>query len=470
MRGVDAGLDGLRVLVVDDETDVRLGLRLLVESLAGEVKEAESGERALEVLGVWEPHLMLLDIAMGELSGMELLRRVRHLVPGIAVLMITGYGTIELAVEAMRSGAAHFVTKPFDNREILAEVERLGREALLVEKTRRLLRSDDPGSPTIVAEDPAMGPVLERIQQVAATTIPVLIYGESGTGKELVARAIHLNSRNPQRPFLPVNAAALPDTLLESELFGYVKGAFTGAAQDRLGVFAQARGGTVFLDEIALMSPAFQGKLLRVLQEHTIIPLGSATPKPVEFRLVAATNRRLREMIEAGEFREDLYYRLRVVTLHIPPLRERLADIVPLAQFFLARYAEDAGFPRGSIPRLDHRTTAILEAHTWPGNVRELENCIQRALVLCRGQEIEPYHLGLDEESLPWRREGVETLSYEEGKQQVLEAFRRRTVERALRNTAGNVSHAADLCGLTRAAFQRIMRALDIDRQQFDGR
>jgi DNA-binding NtrC family response regulator len=456
------------VLIADDEADVRLGLRLLLEPMAGEIREAESGEQALEILAEWTPHVLLSDITMGTLSGMDLLAQVHRHRPEIRILMITGYGTIELAVEAMRRGAAHFLTKPFDNREILAEVERQGRRALVAEGVRRLAAAGAQGTPAIIAQDPRMLEILDLVERVGATRMPVLIEGESGTGKELVARAIHQHSRDPALPFLAVNAAALPDTLLESELFGHVKGAFTGAQHSHLGIFAQARGGTVFLDEIALMSPAFQGKLLRVLQEHTVIPLGSSTPQPVAFRLVAATNRNLRQLIEAGEFREDLYYRLQVVTMHLPPLRERPQDIVPLAMHFLVRYSAVAGLAPGVQPALSSGALEALQSHAWPGNVRELENAIQRALILCRGEDIQPWHLSLDEESDLQPAEAVDPdLSYEEGKQQVLESYRRHTVERALKATAGNVSQAAELCDLSRAAFQRILRQLDIDRSRF---
>ncbi len=459
--------DRLRVLVVDDEADVRLGLRLLIESLDAEVREASSGEEALEVLETWTPQLMVTDITMGAVSGMDLLRHVREHHPEIKVLMISGYGTIELAVEAMRRGAAHFITKPFDNREILSEVERHGREALVAEQVRRMRAAGADWPTAIVSEDPNMAHVLRLVQQVAPTTMPVLIRGDSGTGKELIARSIHEHGRDPGLPFLPVNTAALPDSLLESELFGHVKGAFTGADSQRQGIFAKARGGTVFLDEIGLMSPAFQGKLLRVLQQRVVIPLGSSTPKTVDFRLVAATNSNLLDRIAEGTFRQDLYYRLRVMTIDLPPLRDRPGDIVPLAMHFVATYAEQAGLPPGKLPSLTRGAVEELRRHRWPGNVRELENCIQRALILANGEAIHAHHLRLEDDGDLWSAETVENLSYEEGKQKALGAFRRQIAERALSATGGNVTRAAEMCDLTRAAFQRIMRSLDLDRSQF---
>ncbi len=462
-----AAADRLRVLVVDDEDDVRLGLRLLIESLDAEVREAASGEQALEVLETWTPQLVVTDITMGAVSGMDLLCHVREHHPEIRVLMITGYGTIELAVEAMRRGAAHFITKPFDNREILSEVERHGREALIAEQVRRMRAAGAEWPTTIVSEDPKMARVLQLVRQVAPTTMPVLIRGDSGTGKELVARSIHEHGRVPDLPFLAVNTAALPDTLLESELFGHVKGAFTGADSQRQGIFVKARGGTVFLDEIGLMSPAFQGKLLRVLQQRTVIPLGSSTQKTVDFRLVAATNCNLLDRIAEGTFRQDLYYRLQVVTIDLPPLRERPGDIVPLARHFVATYAEQAGLPPGRLPTLTRGALDELRRHHWPGNVRELENSIQRALILAGGEAIHGHHLRLDDQGGFWSAEAVESLSYEDGKQKALEAYRRHIAERALSATGGNVTRAAEMCDLTRAAFQRIMRSLDLDRRRF---
>jgi DNA-binding NtrC family response regulator len=387
--------------------------------------------------------------------------------PDARVVLITGFGTIELAVEAMRRGAAHFITKPFDNDEVLSAAVRYGHEALIHEKVRQMEASPSGGESVIIAEDPRMKTVLDLVRQVAPTPMPVLIQGESGSGKELIARAIHAQSEKKDSPFLAVNSAALPDTLLESELFGHRKGAFTGAERNREGIFAQASGGTVFLDEIALMSPAFQGKLLRVLQEKTVIPLGTATAVPVAFRLVAATSRNLVERIEAGEFREDLYYRLRVVTIDLPPLRERPEDIVPLAAHFLAKYVEQIAAQTGRRPRLSAGALDELKGHPWKGNVRELENCIQRALVLSRGEEIHAGHLGLLEDESPWNVPGLAALSYEEGKQEALKLFKRRFIERALMQSEGNVTRAAEKCGLSRAAFQRIMRSLDLQRDQF---
>jgi DNA-binding NtrC family response regulator len=449
----------LRVLVVDDQAEIRLALGTLLETLGAEVREAESGEHALDVLARWVPHVLIADVEMGAVSGLALLVSVRQRHPQVRVLMVTGFGTIERAVEAMRQGAANFLTKPFDEAEILEEVARLGEEALVAERVHRPRTGTGP---RLIAEDPRMATVLERVQHLAPTQVPVLIRGESGTGKELVARALHRQSLNSALPFLAVNSAALPDSLLEAELFGHRKGAFTGADRDREGIFAEARGGTVFLDEIALMPLSFQGKLMRVLQERTVTPLGSAAARPVQFRLVVATNRSLRERIAEGAFREDLYYRICVATIDVPPLRERPADILPLVLHFLATYAREMHLSR--TPSLSAAARAALVRHRWPGNVRELENAVQRALVHCRTGDIGTGHLSLGDD-VDGRDGGApEDLSYESGKQQVLETYQRRLIERALKASDGNITRAAVMCGLTRAAFQRLMRRLEGDR------
>ena len=454
----------LRVLVVDDEPDVRLGLRMLAESLGADVRDAASGEQALETARAWRPHLVVSDITMGRMSGMDLLGALREQLPGTRVILVTGFGTIELAVSAMGLGASHFVTKPFDNEDLLASIRQFGREALLDERVRAMSKTA-PSQRDFIAEDPTTKAVLARIDQVAPTAMSVLIRGESGVGKELVARTIHERSRVARKPFLAVNTAALPDSLLEAELFGHRKGAFTGADRARKGIFEQARGGTVFLDEVGLMSLGFQGKLLRVLQERTIVPLGSVEPVPVDFRLVAATSRNLQELMARGEFQEDLYYRLQVFTLEVPPLRERRRDIAPLAAHFLAKYATDAG-EAGSL--CDDALRA-LEAHAWPGNVRELENCIQRATILSGGRPIQAGDLGIGETN-QWGARGAAVdgqLSYEEGKRRTVEDFQRRFIERALAECDGNVSATARQCGLTRAALQRIIRSLGLDRERY---
>ena len=454
-----------RVLVVDDEADVRLGLQMLAESVGAEVRSADCAEQALEMVSAWEPHLVVSDITMPGLSGLDLLDELQRSRPHVQVVLITGYGTIEMAVSAMHRGASHFITKPFENADVREAIVQCGRHALLAQQIRaERARAAAEGTTEFISADVRMEPVLERIEQVAPTGMSVLIQGESGVGKELVARAVHQRSSVANRPFLAVNTAALPDALLESELFGHVKGAFTGAVRDRKGIFEQAAGGTVFLDEIGLMSMTFQGKLLRVLQDRTVVPLGTSKPVPVDFRLLTATAQDLRARIAANEFREDLYYRLNVVTIDVPPLRERKDDIVALATHFVAKYADQVPALQGRALNLSAEALNALREHDWPGNVRELENCIQRALVVSRDGEIRPEHFGLHGVTAT-PSDGA--LPYESAKQQAVQAFQRRYIERALTRASGNVTRAAQTCGMTRAALQRIMRALEIDRRSF---
>ncbi|MBM3990520.1 MAG: sigma-54-dependent Fis family transcriptional regulator [Planctomycetes bacterium] len=461
-------LRGLRVLVVDDEADLRRGLARLAGSAGAEVAEAADGAAALLELERRGADLLLTDLMMPHMSGAELLAIVKQRWPAIEVVVLTGYGTVQSAVQCLQGGAAHFLTKPFDNDDILRLIERLGRQ-LLARKSPPLERV---GGASLIAVDARMRAVVELVQRVAKSPAPVLIEGESGTGKELVARALHAEGEQRDKPFLAVNTAALPDTLLESELFGHARGAFTGADRARDGLFVQARGGTVFLDEVASMSPSFQGKLLRVLQEKIVRPLGGSADRPVDFRLVSATNRDLEKRIATGEFREDLFYRLGVVRVFVPPLRERKGDIAPLASHFLARAAEVTLASGSPAPRLSDAALRALETHVWPGNVRELENALQRAVIVCAGDVVEPWHLGLGANG--WgpakKPEGnLEELDYAAEKQRALEEFQREFVHRALEAAGGNISRAAETCGMTRAALQRIMRGLGIEREAHRG-
>jgi len=363
-------------------------------------------------------------------------------------------------VQCVQAGASHFLTKPFDNEEILGIIQRLGMQLLAKRQSPKI------GIDVMVAEDPATKRVLSLVEKVAPQPVPVLIEGESGSGKEVIARAIHRRSMVSDCDFQAVNCAALSDTLLESELFGHVRGAFTGADRDRRGLFALAEGGTVFLDEVSSMSPAFQGKLLRVLQEKVIRPVGGSADVPVSFRLIAATNRDLEAMVQAGKFREDLYYRLQVVQVHIPPLRERPGDIVPLAMHFLLRATQECLGEEATPPELSQETLQRLRTYEWPGNVRELENAIQRAIIVCCGECLMPFHLGLESQEWGVTAEAGDQ-NYSEAKALAMGDFQREFVQRALEKSLGNVTQAATSCGLTRAAFQKILKQLGVDRTRF---
>ncbi len=458
-------LRGVRVLIVDDEEDIRLGLQKLVARLGAEVRVAADGAEALEIVRAKGIDLVLTDLMMPRMTGQELLVAVMEFAPDTLVVILTGFGTIQTAVAGLQAGAAHFMIKPFENEEVRSLVTRLGRQVLARRASVAVSGGDGPD---LVAEDPAMRRVLELVGRVARSPVPVLIEGESGTGKEVIARTIHARSAVAKKPFQAVNAAALPDTLLESELFGHTRGSFTGADRDRKGIFREANGGTVFLDEVASMSPSFQGKLLRVLQEKRVRPLGASRDEPVEFRLVAATNRDLESMFKSGDFREDLFYRLGVVRVHLPRLRDRPGDILPLAIRFLKTAAATCLEPDSQAPEFSEAAIDVLTSHSWPGNVRELENALHRAVIVCKSGSIQPYHLGLSENTWSGRTEAEDdAVPYAEGKQQAIERFQREFVQRALEAASGNVSHAAERCGLTRAAFQRIMRQHGIERERY---
>ena len=454
-------LDGLRVLVVDDEADLREGLRKLISTLGATVGVAADGVEALEQVERDGADVVLTDLMMPRMTGSEVLATVRERFPDTRVVVLTGYGTIHGAVSAMQGGAAHFMTKPFDNEDVLLLVTRLGRQVLA-----ERVAAGIPGSAGIVAQDASMQRIMSLVERVASSPAPVLIEGESGTGKEVIARAIHAKSPLAELPFQAVNSAAVPDTLLESELFGHRRGSFTGADVDRDGIFRRVGGGSVFLDELSSMSPSFQGKLLRVLQEKVVRPLGSDKDVPVDFRLIAATNRDLEAMIAAGSFREDLFYRLSVVRIHLPPLRKRTEDIEPLAVRFLRSAVETCHGAGARPPELSSSALDALRRHPWPGNVRELENAMMRAAIVCAGDRVHPHHLGLS--SGTWQAgDADDEVDYAAGKHQAIEEFQREFVQRALERSGGNVSRAADRCGLTRAALQRILRQLDIDPAPF---
>lgn len=453
----------LDILVVDDQEDVRRGLSRLLESFGFHVEMSPSAEDALLRLPGRNFDMVITDLQMSGMSGDRLLQEVKRRWPDIEVVMITGFGTIELAVSCLQNGAAHFFTKPFDNNDIIAFIKQWGYKSLSRRRTQTSLDRCRTGS--IIAADPRMDEVLQLIGQIAPTAVPVLIEGASGTGKELVAHEIHRRSSISDRPFLAINCIALPDSLLEAELFGSKKGAYTGAHKDAKGLFEQVAGGTIFLDEIASMSPSFQGKLLRVLQEKTVRPLGGDVDVPVDFRLIAATNRNLETLIDSGDFREDLFYRLQVVKITLPTLNERPECIPALAEYFLNRAASDLMAEPYTRPDITPDTLSMLRQHTWKGNVRELENTIYRAVVMCNGDKLLPSHLGFADTPIPAEAafdEPEDTASYEESKQKVIDEFQRAFIHNALQQTGGNISRASELSGMTRAAFQRIMRKLEI--------
>ncbi len=372
-----------RILVVDDEQGIRDALSQLLEYEGYDVRAEASGAAGLAAYEQFRPQLVFLDVKMAGMDGLETLRKLRALDPNAVVVMISGHATIQNAVEATQGGAYDIMEKPLDTDRILVTLRNaVGHLALREENAR--LREVVEQKYEIVGRSYAVRALIDTIDRVAATDARVLITGENGTGKELVARALHRQSRRASGPFVEVNCAAIPSELIESELFGHMKGSFTGAVQDRAGKFEQADGGTLFLDEVGDMSLAAQAKVLRVLQDGEVTRIGGARPRTVDVRVLAATNKRLEDEIAAGRFREDLYYRLNVVPIVVPPLRERRDDIPVLIQHFLDLFA-----PQGSAARGMERLAADrLAALDWPGNVRELRNTVERLLILSRGAQV----------------------------------------------------------------------------------
>ncbi|MEM4407416.1 MAG: sigma-54 dependent transcriptional regulator [Candidatus Caldarchaeum sp.] len=365
-----------RILIIDDEPNIRKILQAALERVGYRVVATESAENALRLLSTESFDLIITDVLMPGMGGMEFLWEVKARMPHIPVLMVTAFGTIPQAVEAIRAGAVNYITKPFDLQQVKKEVA-----YWLKHTPNRAVASSKPttGDRFVVAESPRMVEVMGLVRKIADTTVNVLITGESGTGKEVIAKEIHRLSRRRDKPFIPVSCAAIPETLLESELFGHEKGAFTGADHARPGRFELADGGTLFLDEIGEVPLSIQVKLLRVLQEREVERLGATSSVKVDVRLIAATNKDLSEAVARGEFRQDLYYRLQVLHIELPPLRERPEDIKPLILHFLSLYAP----PNGSaMKNVSEDALAILLRYPWPGNVRELENVVERAVVL----------------------------------------------------------------------------------------
>ncbi len=381
-----------RILIVDDESNARAALSEILDEEGYATETAADGFKALGKLEEFDPDVILTDLKMPGLDGIAFMEKAREAAPGAVFVVMTAFGTISSAVDAMRKGAENYLLKPLDPAALGAVVERAMEKAKLLQETQRLrdrLRERNAFS-HIVSSDPKMNAVLELVSQVGPSRASVLITGESGTGKELIAEAIHLASPRAKAPFVRLHCAALSESLLESELFGHERGAFTGAVGRRDGRFKAADGGTLFLDEIGEVSAAVQVKLLRFLQEKTFERVGGNETLKVDVRVIAATNRDLGAEIKKGTFREDLFYRLNVVTIELPPLRERKGDIPALASFFLRRYAAENG---KHIETLSDDALATIREYAWPGNVRELENAIERAIVLCDGPVVQKSHL-----------------------------------------------------------------------------
>jgi two-component system response regulator AtoC len=438
------------ILVVDDEAGLRHTLQLILADEGYAVVTAADGEEGLRVAAAERPELILCDIRMPRLDGLAFVERYRAAGGEALIVMMSAYGTLDTAVEAMRRGAYDYISKPFNADEVLLTLRKAEeREALRREVRRLRARVREPeGFENVIGRSAALREVLDVAERVAPYPTTVLITGESGTGKEAVARAIHRASPRGEMPFVAVNCGAIPEQLLESELFGHEKGAFTGAERAREGLVAEANGGTLFLDEVGELPAPLQVKLLRVLQERTVRPVGGSQERSVDVRVLAATSRDLVEEVEAGRFREDLYYRINVVHLHLPPLRARPEDIAGLAEHFLARHGERLGIANDGLPA---ELLPILTRYAWPGNVRELENVLERALVLSGGP--------LAEEHLPAHVRGanppfaVPVDGDDLSVKRRLPALERELIARALERTRGNRTRAAEILELSTRAL-----------------
>jgi len=453
------------ILVVDDEPDfLRLLKRLIQSEINCEVFTATSAELAFEILKNNHVDLAFVDIKMPEVDGFQFLEYVRENYPWLTVIMITAYGCIEVAVKAIKEGAYDFITKPVEQDVFLLSLKKALERTKLLRENLRLRRSvqTQEAFRNIVGRSAAMQRVYELIKVVAPTDMTVLLRGESGTGKDLLARTIHELSHRKDGPYVAVNCPAVPEQILESELFGYRKGAFTHATQNKKGLFQEANGGTIFLDEIGDIKPGLQTKLLRVLQEKEIKPLGDTKTRKVDVRVIASTNQDLEKKMKEGSFREDLFYRLNVVPITVPPLRERKEDIPLLVEHFLEKYSRELRRPK---KRVSPEVMEMFMRYEWKGNVRELENVIVRGVLFSMDDEIGLQHVSFQNQN----GKGIFcthvdlSLPYREAKEAVLREFHQRFIGNLLRRTGGNISQAARMCGVERQALQHLIKRYDID-------
>lgn len=471
-----------KVLVIDDEPNVRFSIERVLAENGVQIMGAGTADEGLSIAAQEAPDVILLDIKLGDRNGLDVFRNLRQIDPKSLVIFITGFGTAETAIEAMKRGAFDYLVKPLDAerlREVVGQAVQISRlmhvPAMLDDGDRPEDRPD-----RIVGSGPAMRAVCMQIGRVAPQDVNVLILGESGTGKELVARAIYHHSRRSQAPFLAINCAAIPEALLESELFGHERGAFTGADRRRIGKFEQCNGGTLLLDEVGDMAPGTQAKILRLLQEKTFERVGGSESVTVDVRVVAATNQELDALIEQGRFRKDLYYRLRGVTIHLPPLRQRREDIAELAHYFLFRFNRQLGT---AVQSIAEEALELLENYAWPGNVRELQSIIREALLASAGLTILPGFLPEEvrQQASPeagpapdcfssdgWEGlarfvetaiSGGETEVYRRAR----ELFDRLVIFRALQQADGNQHRAAEILGLSRVTLRARLRALQLE-------
>jgi two-component system, NtrC family, response regulator len=452
------------ILIVDDEKNYTLILAAVLEDAGFEALTANAGAEALETLKSAEVDLVLTDMKMPGMDGIELLEHVKEIDPDLPVIMMTAYGTVEKAVEAMQKGAHNYILKPFDNESLLVYVKKAVAMYRMVKENRYLRDSVESRYKfgNIIGKSRAMQAVFETIRKVAPTGATVLIEGENGTGKELAARALHYNGPRRDNPFVAVNCSALSESLLESELFGHEKGAFTGAVAMKKGRFELADGGSLFLDEIGELSQNLQVKLLRVLQERTFERVGGARPISVDIRVIAATNKTLKDEVAAGRFREDLFYRLNVLHIALPPLRDRAEDIRPLAAHFMEKYAEErsADVP---VRGMDQEVERLFYEYGWPGNVRELENVIERAMILCPGDAIRVQDLPKNFTSNALGTLHLEDIPVKASLPDTLSEVEKRLIQRALQLSDHVQAHAARILGIGKSGLNQKIKKYGLE-------
>lgn len=446
-----------KILVVDDDFSILQVIKMRMELNNYQVTTADSTTKALASARDEEFDAALVDLKLNGDSGIDLMEDLHKINPEIPIIILTAHGTIRSAVEAMKKGAHSYLTKPFEHRELVLQMKNCLEHSRLSKEVRRLknIVAETYGFENIIGQSDKLKHVLKQVSQAAESNSLVYISGESGTGKELIAKNLHLASARKKGPFVAINCAAIPENLLESELFGYEKGAFTGAELHKQGLFTKAHGGTFFLDEIAEMPLNMQAKLLRVLEEKTVYPLGGNKPIKVDARILAASNKNLREEVEKGHFREDLFYRIHVIVINLPPLRERREDIPLLAEYFLKKYA---GEMQKKISGLSHSASQKLLRYDWPGNVRELENAIESAVAMAVEKVI------TDDLILPTRQIGfIDLKSLKSAKRD----FEKDYLVQLIQLTRGNVSKAAKLAGKYRADFYELLKKYKLDPADF---
>jgi len=444
------------ILVVEDEVHMQLLFKKVLEKEDYRVEAASSGEEGLERLDKEWFDLIISDLRLPGMDGLEFIKKAKGLNPNIPCIVLTGYGTIPSAVAAMKEGANEYLTKPINNNEIKLAVEKVLEIGRATREVERLRSQADNGIDfcDVVGQSKPIRTLFHVIKVVARSNSTVLIQGESGTGKELIARAIHRHSQRHDRPFVPIDCGTLPETLLESELFGHVRGAFTGAISNKKGLFEDADGGTLLLDEIADTTPAFQSKLLRALQENEIRPVGSNRSIKINVRVIASTNKELKREVERGTFREDLYYRLAVVPIIVPPLNRRREDIPLLVEHFIQKYCQQNGL---DVKSISANSLAILMNHPWPGNVRELENVIERAVLMSPGPQVKPealYAVEVPEDESP--------IPLHQATKEVKENIEREKILKALQKVEGNRSRAARFLGISRATLYEKLKSYNL--------